>query len=77
MTQEEIKEAYVQYWDTVKNFVDENGWVYSKESPHILDYYFEVNTGKSIEFQKSYEGKWRGTRWRPKELCRKEQNPCT
>lgn len=67
--------AYAQYWDTVKYIIDEEGWVYTKEAPHLLDAYFEDNTGKEIEFQKSF-GKsgdnphWltKGSRWRPIEL---------
>ena len=70
-----FKSAYAQYWDMVKDIIDEEGWVYTKEAPHMLDAYFEGNTGKSIEFQKSF-GKsgdnpyWltRGSRWRPLEL---------
>ena len=66
------------YWDIVKDIIDEEGWVYTKEAPNMLDYYFEQNTGKSIEFQKSF-GKsgdnpyWltRGSRWRPEELSEK------
>ena len=34
----------------------------------MIDGYFEMNTGKDIEYEKSYEGRWRGCRWRPKEL---------
>lgn len=59
------------YWDIVKDIIDEDGWVYSNNSPHILDAYFSNNTGKEIEFQKSYEGEWKGSRWRPKELSEK------
>ena len=67
--------AYAEYWDMVKDIIDEEGWVYTKEAPHMLDAYFEGNTGKPIEFQKSF-GKsgdnphWltRGSRWRPSEL---------
>ena len=70
-----FQSAYAQYWDMVKDIIDEEGWVYTKEVPHMLDAYFEGNTGKSIEFQKSF-GKsgdnpyWltRGSRWRPLEL---------
>jgi len=70
-----FKSAYYQYWDMVKDIIDEEGWVYTKEAPHMLDYYFEHNTGESIEFQKSF-GKsgdnphWltKGSRWRPSEL---------
>lgn len=67
--------AYAQYWDMVKDIIDEEGWVYTKDAPNMLDAYFETNTGKPIEFQKSF-GKsgnnphWitRGSRWRPSEL---------
>ena len=70
-----FQSAYAQYWDMVKDIIDEEGWVYTKEAPHMLDAYFESNTGKPIEFQKSF-GKsgnnphWltRGSRWRPLEL---------
>jgi hypothetical protein len=70
-----FQSAYAQYWDMVKDIIDEEGWVYTKEAPHMLDTYFEHNTGKPIEFQKSF-GKsgdnthWltRGSRWRPTEL---------
>jgi hypothetical protein len=72
---ERFEVAYAQYWEIVKDNVDEDGWVYVKEVPHMLDAYFEHNTGKQIEFQKSF-GKsgenpnWltRGSRWRPIEL---------
>jgi hypothetical protein len=70
-----FQSAYAQYWDKVKDIIDEEGWVYTKEAPHMLDAYFEANTGKPIEFQKSF-GKsgdnpyWltKGSRWRPSEL---------
>ena len=70
-----FQSAYAQYWDMVKDIIDEEGWVYTKEAPHMLDAYFESNTGKSVEFQKSF-GKsgdnphWltKGSRWRPSEL---------
>lgn len=70
-----FRSAYGQYWDMVKNFVDEEGWVYTKEVPNMLDAYFEANTGNPIEFQKSFGASgdnphWltKGSRWRPKEL---------
>ena len=63
-----FQNAYGSYWDIVKDSVDDEGWVYNNELPHIIDAYFEFNTGKPIEFQKHYEGEWRGCRWRPKEL---------
>lgn len=61
---------FLEYWNYVKGAIDENGWVYSKEVPYLLDAYFETNTKKEIEFQKMYEyvGDWRGYRWRPKSI---------
>jgi hypothetical protein len=77
MENQRFKETYAQYWEMVKDIIDEEGWVYTKEAPHMLDAYFEHNTGKPIEFQKSF-GKsgenpyWRtkGSRWRPLELSK-------
>lgn len=73
-----FKECYAQYWETVKDFIDEDGWVYTKEVNHMLDFYFENNTGTPIEFQKSFGASgdnphWltRGSRWRPKILKEK------
>lgn len=70
-----FQSAYGQYWDMVKDFIDDEGWVYTKEVPYMLDAYFEGNTGKPIEFQKSFGASgdnpyWltKGSRWRPKEL---------
>jgi hypothetical protein len=70
-----IQAAYMQYWDIVKDKVDEEGWVYTKNLPHLTDFYFEESTGKPIEFQKSFgpsgsNPHWmtKGSRWRPKEL---------
>ena len=70
-----FQSAYAEYWNTVKDIIDEEGWVYTKEATHMLDAYFEANTGKSIEFQKSFgpsgnNPHWltKGSRWRPKEL---------
>jgi hypothetical protein len=64
-----IEAAYADYWNHVKDSVDEQGWAYNNELPHLIDYYFDRNTGKEIDFEKHYEGKWRGVRWRPKELA--------
>lgn len=65
-----FKKDKFDYWDYVKDVIDDDGWIYSKEVPYLLDAYFESNTGEKIEFQKmyKYEGKWRGYRWRPKSL---------
>ena len=69
-----IKTLYEQYWPYVEKSVDDAGWTYAKEVPYLLDTYFEANTGKPIEIQKSYEGEWRGYRWRPKELSDKVES---
>ncbi len=64
-----FKPYFDQYWDMVKDVIDNTeGWIYSNDVPHILDYYFEANTGKEIEFQKIYDGEYRGYRWRPKSI---------
>lgn len=73
--QEAIQKAYGEYWTLFEQYIDEDGWIYTKECPYLLDAIFEQNTGKEIEFQKSF-GKsgdnpyWltRGSRWRPSEL---------
>lgn len=66
----DFSEHYRQYWDYVKNSVDEEGWTYSKEVPHILDSYFESNTKKEIDFEYTTRDKiHRGIyRWRPKSI---------
>lgn len=70
-----IKESYGDFWDSVKHSADVNGWVYTKDLPNMLDFYFEANIKKEIEFQKSFGASGenenyltRGSRWRPKEL---------
>ena len=75
VSESRFQSAYAQYWDKVKDIIDEEGWVYTKEAPYMLDAYFEGNTGKQIEFQKSFgrsgdNQHWltRGSRWRPLEL---------
>ena len=49
--------------------------MYTKEVSNMLDTYFENNTGKRIDFQKSFSNigdnpHWltKGSRWRPVEL---------
>lgn len=64
----DFSEHYGEYWKYVVSSVDEEGWTYSKDVPHLLDYYFEANTHKEIDFQKNYQGQWRGYRWRPKSI---------
>jgi hypothetical protein len=64
MTQQE---AYGDYWQYVKDVVDKDGWVRTKDVPHLLDAYYESNTGNPIEFQKSHDGVL-DPRWRPKSL---------
>ena len=71
-----FKEHYDIYWDSVKDFIDENGWVYTKDVQYMLDAYFEQNTGLEIDFQKSFSflsgdnPNWltKGARWRPKSI---------
>lgn len=76
-----IQNAYEQYWEHVENHIDNEGWVYTKEVPHMLDAYFEQNTGKPIEFQKSFgpsgdNPNWltKGSRWRPKLISQHFKN---
>lgn len=80
-----FSEHYSSYWDEVKDKIDEEGWVYVKEVSYLLDFYFELNTGLSIDYQKSFSflsgdnPNWttRGDRWRPKSislLIKKEPN---
>lgn len=64
-----FKNAFGQYWKHVENSVDFEGWVYVNEVPPLLDAYFEHNTSQEIDFQKSYEGEYKGSRWRPKVLA--------
>jgi hypothetical protein len=58
------------YWNHVKDVIAEDGWIYSKEVPHLLDSYFESNTNIKIDFEKfyEYEGFYRGYRWRPSSI---------
>lgn len=72
---EKYQPHFLDYWESVKNVIDEDGWVYTKDVPNMLDAYFENNTGKSIEFQKSFgpsgdNPHWltKGSRWRPKSI---------
>lgn len=65
-----MEEHFKQYWDYVKDVVDENGWVHSKDVTYLLDAYFEANTNIKIQFEKHYDGDvtesgYRGYRWRP------------
>jgi hypothetical protein len=64
----DFESHFLQYWDYVKDVIDDDGWVYSKDVPYLLDAYFEHNTEKEIQFEKHYEGEWRGYRWRPKSI---------
>jgi hypothetical protein len=71
-----FSEHYGEFWGKVENLVDENGWVYVKEAPHLLDVAFENTTEKEIDYQKSFSflsgdnPNWltRGARWRPKSI---------
>lgn len=71
----DLKEHYGEFWDKVDGLVDEEGWVYTKETRYLLDAIFENTTGKDIEFQKSFgrsgdNPHWntKGSRWRPKSI---------
>lgn len=66
--EEQIEKAYGTYWTIVKDAVDEKGWAYNNSLPHMIDGYYEFNTGNAIDYEKWYEGEWRGCRWRPKQL---------
>lgn len=75
VTRSLFESAYGIYWDKVKDFIDKDGWVYTKDVPNMLDSYYEHNTGNTIEFQKSFGASgdnphWltKGSRWRPKSL---------
>lgn len=71
-----FSEHYGIFWEKVENLIDEEGWVYEKEAPHLLDVAFEYATDKEIDFQKSFSflsgdnPNWRtrGARWRPKSI---------
>lgn len=71
-----FSEHYGEFWEKVEDLVDEDGWVYVKEAPHLLDFAFENITDKEIDFQKSFSflsgdnPNWlsRGARWRPKSI---------
>lgn len=68
MATKDFSEHYGEYWQYVKDSIDSQGWAYSNQVPHMLDFYFEANTKKPIEVQRSYEGEYRGMRWRPKSI---------
>lgn len=62
--QEAIKNAYSEYWEAVKDFVDENGWIDFLEDIQRIMYFF--NDSDNIEVFKST--------WRPKSLQGIENN---
>jgi hypothetical protein len=68
LSKKKFKPYFKVYWDYIKDVIDDEGWVYTKEVPHLLDAYFEMNTGTPIDFEKSYAGEWKGPRWRPKAI---------
>jgi hypothetical protein len=70
MTKEEaIKEAYGEYWEQVKVFVDENGWVFFSDDENILRLNFQQKDNISTE--KTDVESWK---WRPKSLQGIENN---
>ena len=62
--QEAIKKAYGEYWEAVKDFVDENGWIDFLEDIQRIMYFF--HDSDNIEVFKST--------WRPKSLQGIENN---
>ena len=62
--QETIKNAYGEYWEAVKDFVDENGWIDFLEDIQRIMYFF--HDSDNIEIFKST--------WRPKSLQGIENN---
>lgn len=74
--QRDFSEHYGDFWEKVENLVDDEGWVYVKEAPFILDVAFESTTEKEIDYQKSFSFlsgdniNWltRSARWRPKSI---------
>ena len=67
--QEAIKEAYGEYWEQVKVFVDENGWVFFSDDENILRLNFQQKDNISTE--KTDVESWK---WRPKSLQGIENN---
>jgi len=59
--QEKIKEAYGEHWEQVKEFVDENGWIYLESLSNII-------YSEPVEFDD------KGNYWRPKTLQGIETN---
>jgi hypothetical protein len=54
MTKEEIiKNAYVQYWDKVKNNVDENGWCDGSYNLTYLDLELNMDDCEFLNFDSS------------------------
>ena len=72
-----IQEAYGEYYDMAKNFIDENGYckmydAYIKISPNFLEYgmtkeYADKNTDKKLDSNSNLT-------WRPKSLRGIENN---
>ena len=48
-----FSEHYGEFWEKVEDLVDEDGWVYGKEAPPLLDSAFENITDKEKKKKKS------------------------
>ena len=64
--QETIAKAYGEHWETVKDYVDENGWFDFSDDKKRIRYFF--HNGENIELNKYL------THWRPKSLAGIETN---
>ena len=62
--QEAIKNAYSEYWDKVKDYVDENGWIFWSDKNPIGIY-----NNRYLEYKEENPNYWR-----PKSLQRIENN---
>lgn len=72
MDKNKIQEAYGRYWKYVEGLVDEEGWTECRSVSHMLDYYYEQNENKKVEFQKAGSSPSGYSRWRPIELKEKQ-----
>jgi hypothetical protein len=67
--QEVIKNAYGEHWETVKDYVDENGWVYTQKVHFDSTLNMEYSEVEVTPFNSDME-----YYWRPKSLQGVETN---
>ena len=67
LKQEAIKKAYGEYWEKVKNYIDDNGWIEGSEDREFPEPKFEPSIGELEEHETAYL-------WRPKSLQGIESN---